>query len=320
MKSILLLMLVISNLFSVAQPTTGLVAHYTFDGNANDVSGNGNNAVVYGAVLANDQYGNPNHAYQFDGIDDYIDLPLDSFLLNNYTYSICLTPTALPTAGSPDLNCFISIGSAPADQYVTIANLPASSQIGFSCGSYYAPNVIPPDRFSVGFMPVVNTPYNIVVTRSDSTLSMYIDEILINTVIVHTTIPSYGNGTLSARIGSRCNDLQYFQGIIDDVLIYNRVLTSQEITKLCENPTGINETTSLNNLNISPNPVHDILSIKGLKFNGNIHIYNSIAERIRTLKIQNENINLSTASFAPGIYYLFYFDDEKIFSKKFIKE
>src|SRR5437868_15054305 len=116
MKSNLLLLLITSSLFSVAQPTTGLVAHYTFEGNANDLSGNGNNAVVFGATLTNDQYGNPNQAYHFDGIDDYIDLPVDSFLLNNYTYSICLTPTSLPTEGSPDLNCFLSIGSAPADQ------------------------------------------------------------------------------------------------------------------------------------------------------------------------------------------------------------
>ena len=32
-------------------PTNGLVAHWNFKGNANDLSGNGNNGVVYSATL-----------------------------------------------------------------------------------------------------------------------------------------------------------------------------------------------------------------------------------------------------------------------------
>jgi hypothetical protein len=34
-----------------ADLTTGLVAYYPFNGNANDASGNGNNGTVYGATL-----------------------------------------------------------------------------------------------------------------------------------------------------------------------------------------------------------------------------------------------------------------------------
>jgi len=49
----------------------GLVAYYPFDGNANDVSGNGNDGTVYGASLTEDRFGNANGAYSFDG-NDYI--------------------------------------------------------------------------------------------------------------------------------------------------------------------------------------------------------------------------------------------------------
>ena len=52
--------------------TNGLVAAYEFNGNANDVSGNGNNGVVNGATLTADRFGNLDSAYHFDGIDDYI--------------------------------------------------------------------------------------------------------------------------------------------------------------------------------------------------------------------------------------------------------
>ena len=41
----------------------GLVAYYPFCGNANDISGNGNNGIVNGATLTTDRFGNSNSAY-----------------------------------------------------------------------------------------------------------------------------------------------------------------------------------------------------------------------------------------------------------------
>jgi hypothetical protein len=43
--------------------TNGLVGYYPFNGNANDVSGNGHNGTVYGATLASDRFKQPNQAY-----------------------------------------------------------------------------------------------------------------------------------------------------------------------------------------------------------------------------------------------------------------
>jgi hypothetical protein len=55
-------------------PIDHLIAYYPFDGNAADMTGNGNNGTVFGAALTADRFGNPNSAYKFDGINDYIDL------------------------------------------------------------------------------------------------------------------------------------------------------------------------------------------------------------------------------------------------------
>jgi len=52
----------------------GLVAHYPFNGNANDQSGNGNDGTVYGATLTTDRFESLNNAYEFDGADDYIEM------------------------------------------------------------------------------------------------------------------------------------------------------------------------------------------------------------------------------------------------------
>ena len=53
----------------------GLIAYYPFDGSGIDASGNGNDATVFGATPTEDRFGNPESAYCFDGIDDYIEIP-----------------------------------------------------------------------------------------------------------------------------------------------------------------------------------------------------------------------------------------------------
>jgi hypothetical protein len=91
MKSRLIPVLVICLLITSplsADLTSGLVAQYLFDGNANDSSGNGHNSTVNGATLAADRFGNPNSAYNFDGADDYIRIAYSSdFQLPTYTVS-----------------------------------------------------------------------------------------------------------------------------------------------------------------------------------------------------------------------------------------
>ena len=54
------------NGYSQSFLTNGLVAYYSFSGNANDASGNGDNGTNYGAVLTQDRFGLPNSAYSFD--------------------------------------------------------------------------------------------------------------------------------------------------------------------------------------------------------------------------------------------------------------
>lgn len=52
----------------------GFLAHYPFDGNADDTSGNGRHGIVTGAILTNGRDGSVNGAYRFNGLDTRIDL------------------------------------------------------------------------------------------------------------------------------------------------------------------------------------------------------------------------------------------------------
>jgi hypothetical protein len=53
-----------------ADVTSGMVAYFPFTGNANDLSGNGNHGAVQGPTLTADRNGEPNSAYHFaNGLD-----------------------------------------------------------------------------------------------------------------------------------------------------------------------------------------------------------------------------------------------------------
>jgi uncharacterized protein (TIGR02145 family) len=88
-----------SSPLSAQIPSDGLVAWYPFNGNANDESGNGNHGVVNGATLTTDRFGNPNSAYHFDGVDDFIDLLLPENSVgvpNSFTISFWFKISQLP--------------------------------------------------------------------------------------------------------------------------------------------------------------------------------------------------------------------------------
>lgn len=64
----------IQELYSTNVPVDlneGLIAHYPFDGTADDLLGNFD-AQVHGATPAPDRFGNSNGAFNFDGLDDFI--------------------------------------------------------------------------------------------------------------------------------------------------------------------------------------------------------------------------------------------------------
>jgi hypothetical protein len=56
----------------------GLVAYYPFNGDAYDKSGNNNNGVIFGATFVNDRFGKPNNALYFNGVDNFVEIVPDT--------------------------------------------------------------------------------------------------------------------------------------------------------------------------------------------------------------------------------------------------
>jgi hypothetical protein len=210
--------------------TNGLVACYSLNGNARDCSGNYNDATLHGGSLTTDHLGNSNDAYQFNGTSDYISLPVSALKNNNYSYSIWMKINALPASGTAV--CVFSLGDVTTSQHQTLAlanNYSSGNVTGMSVGGYN--NGSPVQSSVVTSLPTAGQWYHIVGVRSSSSLKMYVNGTLVGSSDAGTTTPYYGT-TVAANLGARCNLTQFFGGVIDNFLLYNRVISDQEIKVL----------------------------------------------------------------------------------------
>jgi Concanavalin A-like lectin/glucanases superfamily len=74
-------------------PREGLTAEYCFEGSAADTSGRGRHGTVHGATLASDRFDRSNHAYYFDGVDDFIEVsPPPAFTSDALSVSAWICP------------------------------------------------------------------------------------------------------------------------------------------------------------------------------------------------------------------------------------
>jgi hypothetical protein len=215
----------------------GLIAYYPFNGSAADRSGNNNNGTVNGAVLTSDKFGHPKSAFLFNGPFNYISLqPASNFVgLNNYTVSLWVKPTVYSTNGG---GIIFGFGS---NSYGPLQALTYQPNSTIFAGSYNIGSN-PTESYSKSCCYNPGNWFYVVVTRDNSNISLYINGILIVPAATSATNgqdADYGPGAYSAILGGRSSlDYQYFfTGIIDEVRIYNRVLSGAEISDL----KGLNE-------------------------------------------------------------------------------
>jgi hypothetical protein len=208
-------------------PANGLVGWWPFNGNANDESGNGNNATVNGAILVGDRFGDSTNAYSFDGLDDFIssspNLPINSAPRSVVSWFKTNT-IYINTSQYNHVQCINGWGSSTSGKVIFPQNIVAPSgkawfETGSSSNSIYSNNSV--NNFQ--WHQIVTT-YN----GSGTSIKLYIDGLLqdsTNNLILNTYNSNFIIGNAPwANIP--------FRGLIDDVAIYNRALTSSEITSL----------------------------------------------------------------------------------------
>jgi hypothetical protein len=210
--------------------SSGLVACYSLNGNAKDNTANHNDGTLHGGTSASDHLGNSNGAYQFNGTSDYISLPAQTLMNNNYSYSIWMKVDVLPASGTAV--CIFSIGDVNDSKHQTLAmaNTYSSGNVtGMSVGGYN--NGTPAQSSNLTNLPTVGTWTHIVGVRNNTSLLMYVNGNLVSSADASGTTPYYGT-TVAAYLGARCNLTQYFKGTIDSFMIYSRAITADEVSAL----------------------------------------------------------------------------------------
>jgi gliding motility-associated-like protein len=229
--------------FSQVNLNAGLVAYYPFNGNANDASGNGNNPIFNNATLTNDRFGNPNGAYYFNGVDNYIEIP-NSPSLNPTQISLVaiVKPEGFyygPCHGNAILNKgddnniqssyllrfddnFYTNG-----QNCTNANIDSLHQNFY--GDYGANAVsIPP------YIPYVvkDAWYCVAYTYDGTTVKFYVDGALVTSFASNVAYTSNTSDLFFGKL-NLATFPYWFNGVIDEIRIYNRALNVQEVNTLC---------------------------------------------------------------------------------------
>ena len=203
----------------------GIIGYWPFSGNANDLTNNGNNGTVHGANLTTDRFGNESSAYSFDGVDDYISIENStSFNLNSISISLWYYESSIPNKGSSQALLSKSTSSTNQIGYriETSAdgkNYFVLSQMGFiQAGSGYVTG------------PVTNLFMwtNLVIVKNESTVSIYKNGVLSGSNSNLTASVNNSNHLLFGAL-TDMNITCFFQGKLDDVVIWNRPLTEQEI-------------------------------------------------------------------------------------------
>ena len=227
MKKILgiLILMIICIINLTADLNEGLVAYYPFNGDANDESGNENNGTVNGATLTTDRFGNENSAYSFDGFDDFVeilhssDLEFTDKISFGIWYKLSENSPSHTTLLSKTENSGFSIknnyNQLPDDQingYVHLGNDYISTSTEFSCHNMW---------------------HQVFFTFENDTLKCYLDGELKSSALGYGFITN--NSNIPLLIGAEPNSVganQYFDGLLDDVRIYNRNLSEDEIEQL----------------------------------------------------------------------------------------
>ncbi len=201
----------------------GLVGHWTLDGHAKDSTPYGNNGTIYEASSAADRKGKANGALSFDGSDDYVDVGiagLSTYLVSFWTY---------PDSSSPSDQYWITdVGNAEGGFYLKDVD---TDQVGYrdnEDGTRY-PWDGTGNTTEVTFASIADGWHHLVFYSNGTDIHLILDGVDKGYIT-----PDLSTKMTTNYLGSDRGNNHPLGGILDEVRIYNRALSAEEIKQLYE--------------------------------------------------------------------------------------
>lgn len=201
----------------------GIVAYYPFNGNANDESGNGHNGTVNGATLTQDRDGNPNSAYHFDGATSGIYCNVGNEMSLSYVTLAAWINIEGSGTENPRIVAVNQNGTSSGYYALLMAGTASPRSLSFQAQPdlYYSSSTLSDN----------NGWHHVALTYDGSHVTFYVDGVADPALSAnHSSLASFTNAVLN--IGYSDNGLDRFNGDIDEVRIYNRALSANEILAL----------------------------------------------------------------------------------------
>jgi hypothetical protein len=199
------------------QPPHGIVAWWPADGNANDVIGTNNGALMGSATFAQGEVG---QAFSFNGSNAYVQVPqnnLWAFGTNDFSIELWAN---FSTNQSATLICDTEGGGENPKWDFTYAN----DQLYFHYAPPYNGNI----AVSAAFTPVFGFWYHLAVTRSGNVWTFFTNGVVAATGTDSPALPT--SITAPLTIGASPTDDQYYMnGLLDEICIYNTALSGSQI-------------------------------------------------------------------------------------------
>ncbi|MDB5131647.1 MAG: hypothetical protein JWR02_1396 [Mucilaginibacter sp.] len=213
----------------------GLIAYYSFNNSAVDSSGNGYNGTVYNAASTSDRFGKPNSAYYFNGANSYIVIKDNQPLrLSNTDFTLnSWVNLDQYSGGTGSFIMSKRTGSTNNDGWgysVTGNGYISGPGLAYFGDGGTDPFATSKSLTGISKWVMITTVYSF----NKQEVKIYLNGALESTT---ANIPPPNSSIVSdldiGRDNINAPTSGYFlQGKIDDIRIYNRVLSSAEIQKL----------------------------------------------------------------------------------------
>ena len=196
--------------------TSGLVAYFPLDGNANEATGQGINGTLYNVSPTTNRFGLPSGALSFDGASSYVDLGAPAAL----QFTGDFTVTAWVTFSQGTLNPrIVSYGAdCGYELYTDQTSGNRNFGLNLACIKFGGDPTFPP-----------NTWHFVAARREGTNACIFVDG---GFLVTNAVVPAPAfSGDLNLGRKSLGGD-NFWGGAIDDVRFYSRALSDSEIQQL----------------------------------------------------------------------------------------
>jgi hypothetical protein len=294
----------------VAPPGSGPVAHYPLDGDAMDISGNGRHGTLFGPTPAVDRFGNPSGALWFDGVDHWIRAQGDG--LPEAERTVALWFNANQVQNHPVLLGYGG-GGCGTSWFMGI------NATRYGTGPYVSSHcdvntLLHPEETTTGVW------HHWAISTDPAGTRMYLDgvEVESNANFVTNTTTVGTDLAIGVDVGANGiapyvdANVGFFQGLLDDVRIYDRALTPAEIADLAGDVTAVgpggHEQFGLREP--FPNPAHGAFRVEfslPSATPASVELIDVAGRRVKSFALRSAGpagLSLETQGLQAGLYWV----------------